>query len=441
MGELFAAVLERGAVREAVSDRAWLQAMLDAEAALAGALADAGRIAAGDAAAIEAACRAENFDIAEIARAAAGPGNPAAPLVTALTAHVARTAPDAARHVHTGATSQDVVDTAAMLLVARSLPLVLDDLRGAADAAGRLAVEHRDTVMAGRTLLQQAVPTTFGLKAAGWMTALDAACAPLLTYAPRAQLGGAAGTLASLGAAGPTVVEMYAARLGLAAPVVPWHTDRTPVGALAGHLGVAAGAIAKIALDVVLLAQTEVAEVREAAAGGSSTMPHKQNPVAAIAARACAAQAPGLVATLLAAMAHEHERAAGPWHAESKPLTGLLVSVGSAASWLRTCLEGLRPDRERMRANLEATGGRLLAERVTSALADVLGRGAAHDAVAQAAADTGRPFAEALAAHPLLRGHLTLQDAEELLDPAGYTGIARELVERAISARKDKDAL
>ena len=206
--------------------------------------------------------------------------------------------------------------------------------------------------MAARTLLQQALPTTFGLKAAGWMSALDTALAGLNGLRFAAQLGGPAGTMAD-----ETLVARYAAELGLEAPALPWHTDRTRVAAIAAALGAACGVMAKVAGDIVLLAQTEVGEVGEAAPGGSSAMPHKRNPVAAISARACARQAPGLVATLLAAMEQEHERAAGAWHAEWQPLRELLVATGSAASWLRTSLAGLRVDPERMRANLELPGG------------------------------------------------------------------------------------
>jgi 3-carboxy-cis,cis-muconate cycloisomerase len=344
MSELVAGVLERGPVRAAVSDQAWLAAMLETEAALARALADTGIIEEPAALAVEQAARATDFDVAELGAAAAAAGNPVVPL--------ARRLRDVAPEAHRGATSQDILDTALMLLVREALELVAADLTGAADAAARLAREHRETLMAGRTLLQQAEPTTFGLKAAGWMTALDAAVVALVAYEPRVQLGGAAGTLAAYGDRGADVVEAFARRLDLAVPILPWHTDRTPIGALAGALGVAAGAAAKAATDVVLLAQNEVAEVSEAVGGGSSAMPHKQNPIAAISARACAHRAPGLVATLLAAMPHEHERAAGAWHAEWLPLRDLLTTTGSAASWLRTSLEGLRVDANRMRANM-----------------------------------------------------------------------------------------
>ena len=422
---------------EQVADPAWLQAMLDVEAGLARALAATGLMPAEHAEQIAAACRADRFDAAEIGAQAAETGNPAAPLVRALTAAVEG---PAAGQVHRGATSQDVLDSAAMLVAHRALSPLLEDLAGAAEAAARLAGEHRATLMAGRTLLQQAVPTTFGLKAAGWLVALDEVVARLAQVrATRlaVQLGGGAGTLASLGVDGVAVAGRLARELGLAEPVLPWHTDRTRPAELAGALGAACGAIAKIAGDIVLLGQTEVAEVREGGAerGGSSTLPHKRNPVAAVAARACARQGPGLVATLLAAMEQEHERAAGAWHAEWRPFTELLRATGSAAAWLRDCLEYLEVDPARMRDNLDRTGGLLLAERVTAALAPALGRQGAHDLVHQAVAEaqaSGRPFADVLEAQPEVETHLGPGRAAELLDPSAYLGSAGALVERAL---------
>jgi 3-carboxy-cis,cis-muconate cycloisomerase len=435
---VFTAVLDRGAVRDATTDTAWLQAMLDVEAALAQASAAAGLIGAADAEAIAAACVAGNFDAAAIGADAAATGNPVVPLVRALTAAVGE---PAGAHVHRGATSQDVLDTAAMLIAARALGPLRDDLRAAAATAAGLARDHRDTPVAGRTLLQHAVPVTFGLKAAGWMTALDEATARLDDVAHQrlaVQLGGAAGTLAGLGDHGITVVGHLAHRLGLVEPVLAWHTDRTRVAELAGALGVAAGVCAKIARDIILLAQTEVGEVREVAPGrgGSSTMPHKRNPVAAIAAAGSAARAPGLVATLLAAMAHEHERAAGSWHAEWRPCSDLLRAAGSAAAWLRDSLDHLQVDAERMRANLDLTGGLAQTEQVVSALAGHLGRLEAHDlvsAAAERARDQGRPLAGALAEISTIAEHLDRDRLGHLLDPAAATGSAGRLVDRALA--------
>jgi 3-carboxy-cis,cis-muconate cycloisomerase len=349
---LFDELLAHGPVRAAVADAAWLRAMLDAEAALATAQAKLGLVPADAAAAIAAACRPERYDIAALGREAAGPGNPVLPLVRALREAVGG---DAAAFVHSGATSQDILDTASMLVARRALGSLLSDLAGASDAAARLASSHRDTAMAGRTLLQHALPVTFGLTAAGWLAALDTAAARLAEVRRTrlaVQLGGPVGTLDRWGEAGPELVVGFAAELGLAAPDLPWHADRTRVGELAGALGVAAGAVGKAARDVTLLAQSEVGEVGEAAGGASSAMAHKRNPVASVLALGCAAQAPGLVATLLAAMAQEHQRAAGAWHAEWRPLRELLTCVGSAAAWLRECLAGLTVDEDAMAANL-----------------------------------------------------------------------------------------
>jgi 3-carboxy-cis,cis-muconate cycloisomerase len=419
---LFGEVLARGRVRAGTTDLAWLQAMLDVEAALARAQAAAGVIAAEHAEAIAAACRAERYDVDALGAQAAEVGNPAAPLVRALRAEVGD---PAAADVHRGATSQDIVDSATMLVARGALEALLDDLRGAAEAAARLAGEHRATVMAGRTLLQQAVPISFGLKAAGWLVGLDEAAQRLDAVRRTrlaAQLGGAAGTLSAQGDAGIDVLSRFARELELAEPVLPWHTTRTRIAELATALGEASGTMAKIAGDVVLLAQTEVGEVREGGGdrGGSSAMPHKHNPVAAISALAGARQAPGLVANLLAAMEHEHERAAGAWHAEWGPLRELLRATGSAAAWLRDCLEHLEVDPERMRANLDDA---MLAERVAGAI----GGADAGDRVREALAGGGSP---ADVAHE----HLSADEAARVLDPATYLGATDQLIDRALSA-------
>ena len=438
---LFDAVLGRGGARQATSDRSWLQALLDFEAALARAQARAGLLLAEDAAAITRACRAEGFDIAQLGRQAAETGNPVPALVRALGAAVGGRA---AGHVHFGATSQDAIDTRRCWWRGGRSIRLLDDLGAAADAAAGLAAAHRATLMAGRTLLQQALPIPFGLLAAGWLAGLDDAVARLAAVRRErlaVQLGGAAGTLASLGDAGPRVVAYLAEELASARPL-PWHTVRTRVAELAGALGEAAGALGKPARDVVLLAQTEVGEVREgsAGAGGSSTLPHKRNPIAAVSALASTARAPGLVATLLAAMVQEQARAAGNWHAEWRPFSDLLVAVGSAAAWLRDSLEHLEVDGARMRANLALTGGLLLAERVTTALVPALGRQAAHDLVAMCAASAaiGTPFGDVLAARAEITAHLSREQIAALLEPEGYLGSADLFIERALEQHRDR---
>lgn len=337
---LFDEVLARGAVRAAVSDGAWLRAMLGVEAALARAQAEAGEIPPEHAAAIEQACDAGRFDLTELGREAAEHGNPVLPLVNRLRAIVGE---EVAGSVHKGATSQDILDTAQLVTAGDALDEILSDVDGAVVAAARLAREHRAVPMTGRTLMQRAEPVTFGFVAAHWLAGLDDARRWLRRVRETrvvAQFGGAVGVLSGY--------DMK----GFKNPPMSWHTNRVGVAEVGCALGALSGVVAKVAGDVVLLAQTEVGEVSEARPGGSSAMPHKRNPVAAISARACAAQAPGLVATLLAAMAQEHQRAAGMWHAEWRPMRELLVSAGSAMSWLRACLEGLRVHEEAMLANL-----------------------------------------------------------------------------------------
>lgn len=439
MSELFGPVFAAGPVADEVGDTAWLRGMLDFEAALAAARADAGLLDREHADRIAEACRPELYDVAELGRDATGIGNPAGPLVRALTGQVGG---EAARHVHAGATSQDVVDTAAMLVAQRALVPLLADLDACADTVASLAQTHIDTVQVGRTLLQHALPVTFGFTAAGWLAALDAAAGRLRTLRLPVQFGGAAGTLASLGADGPAVLRALSRRLGLAEPLLPWHTDRTPIAEIAGALGTAAGAVSAVARSIVLLAQTDVGEVHEEGppgSGGSSTMPHKRNPVAAVSALACAKQAPGLVADLLAAMEQEHQRAAGAWHAEWRPFTALWRVCGSAVHWLRTCLERLRVDTGRMRENLDRSGGVLLAERITTELAPAVGRLAAHDAVTECCrrAVTGDgPLAALLAEDPLVGAHLSRERIDVLLDPAGYLGSAEEFVGRTLAVHR-----
>jgi 3-carboxy-cis,cis-muconate cycloisomerase len=438
---LFGGLFAHGRAPEHLTERAWLQAMLDVEAALAQALAEAGLAPPRAAEAIAAACDAGRFDPGDVGRSTASAGTPVPGLVTALRAVL----PDAAAaHVHRGATSQDVVDTAAMLVARRALDPVLDDLAGAAGAAARLAGEHRDTLEVGRTLLQQAVPVTFGLKAAGWLVGLDESRARLAEVRDRrlaAQLGGAVGTLAALGADGPAVAAGVARRLGLAEPTVPWHTVRVRPAELAGALGAAAGVLGKIGADVVLLAQTEVGEAAEggAARGGSSTMPHKRNPVGAVAAVACSRRVPGLVATVLAAMTQEHERAAGAWQAEWEPLTDLLRLVGSAAAWTRDVLSNLRVDPARMRANVDVTRGLVMAESVTTALTPAMGRSAAGDLVeraANAAVDGGRDLRACLLDMPEVVAAIGPGGIDAALDPGGYLGSAGTLIDRALEAHR-----
>ncbi|ETK36896.1 3-carboxy-cis,cis-muconate cycloisomerase [Microbispora sp. ATCC PTA-5024] len=336
----------------ATADHAWLRAMLDAEVGLARAQARLGVIPERAAAAIAAAAAPERFDVASLARRARDAGNPVVPLVADLRA----AAREAGAFVHHGATSQDIFDTAAMLVAVRARRVILADLDRVLAALARLAADHRSTPMAGRTLGQQAVPTTFGLKAAGWLAGCADARDRLAELRPPVQLGGAAGTMAGYGDRALDLLPLFAAETGLAEPALPWHTLRTPVADLAAALAAVAGALGKLAVDVILLAQSEVGEVAEPATpgrGGSSAMPHKRNPVLATMIRAAALQVPAQAQILLASRIAEHERAAGSWHAEWQPLRECLRLAGGAAETAAELAEGLEVFPERMRRNLD----------------------------------------------------------------------------------------
>jgi 3-carboxy-cis,cis-muconate cycloisomerase len=345
----FAPIFVPDELAETLSDHAWLEAMLEAERALVQAEARRGLVSPEAAAAVVAVLQPDRYDVESLAAEGREPGNPVEPLVRAIRAQVGD---DYAGDVHRGATSQDILDTAAVLVARRALRLVDAELATAAAACARLAEEHRASVMAARTLLQQAVPTTFGYKAAGWLVGVVEARSGLAAVVLPAQLGGAAGTLAALGADGAEVLRLYAAELDLPEPVLPWHTRRGPFVELAGRLATAADAVAKIARDVVLLAQTEVGEVCERDGGSSSTMPHKRNPISAVLTDACARHARADAALLHESAVHEHERAVGAWHAEWGALNGALAATGGAAAAIARCLERLEVDTARMRANL-----------------------------------------------------------------------------------------
>jgi 3-carboxy-cis,cis-muconate cycloisomerase len=339
----FAALYARGEVAALVAGRAWWQAMLDVEAALARACARTGEIEPEAAEEVVAACRAELYDLEALGAEAAASASPVVPVAAALRERSNASA-------HHGATSQDVLDTAMMLLARRALTAIVADAAGAADAAAGLAERFRATPVMARTVMQPALPTSFGLKAAGWLTAVEAGIAALVTVRDErlaVQMGG------PVGHRDQAVAVAVADELGLAVPVVPWPADRTRPAALASALALLAGALAKVARDVVLLAQGEVGEVREGGAGGrSSAMAHKRNPAAAVSVLACAARVPGLAATVLGGMAQEHERAAGGWQAEWGTVTDALVLTGSAAAWGRELLERLEVDPARMAEHL-----------------------------------------------------------------------------------------
>jgi len=485
---LFGGVFARGGVE--AGDTAWLQAMLDAEAGLARALERAGLAPAGSGEAVTATAKADNFNPNELGELAALTGNPVPGLARALARRVPQTAVSA---VHRGATSQDILDTAAMLMAKRAIDVMLADLAQAADATAGLAEAHRASIMIGRTLLQQAVPVTFGLVAAGWLTSVDDAREGLAAVRSRrlaVQFGGAAGTLASLGEAGQQVAALLAEELGLALPVLPWHTDRLRIIDLGVALARVAAALGKIARDVTLLAQAEVGEISEGSAssagpagggptasrgadqrgadqrgadqrgpdpqspaasprrGGSSAMPHKHNPVASIAILGCTRQVPGLLGILVSNSEHELQRAAGAWHAEWEPLAALLRLTGSASSWAAELLPGLVVDVSRMAANLTATKGLPLAEHVSSLLAGVLGGAQAHDLVAEAGAravGAGLPLSDVLLAVPKLEERLsaagiTAEQIDSALEPAGYLGATNAFITAALEAHRSWEA-
>ncbi|WP_369263557.1 adenylosuccinate lyase family protein [Streptomyces sp. R35] len=473
-------------VEAAVCDRAWLQAMLDAEAALARAQARLGTVPKPAADIITRAARADRFDARALALASRETANPVVGLVQALTRAVAAQDEGAAEYVHRGSTSQDVLDTGAMLVTARALRLLRADLARIADALGALALEHRDTLMAGRTLALQAVPTTFGLKAAGWRElVLDAArrVERVLDGGLPVSLGGAAGTLAGyleyaaiagaegMGTVGDVgldghdghdggvggvgvegvaedagdyldrLVEAFAAETGLAPAVLPWHALRTPIADVASVLAFTAGALGKIAVDVQSLTRTEVGEVTEptvAGRGSSSAMPHKRNPVLATLMRAAALQVPVMAAGLTQCLLSEDERSAGAWHAEWQLLRECLRLVGGSAHTAVELAEGLVINPWRMRDNLAHSGAQIVSERIAAVLAPRLGKVRAKQVLSDAVGvvrESGRGLPEVLAEEPSVARFLSAAELAVLCDPAGYTGGAGPLVDRALRPR------
>lgn len=422
---------------EAVSDAAWLESMLQVEAALAKVQGRLGLIPPEAAASITSALLGAKLDPEQIGREAVTAGNPVIPMVRMLS----RVVPgEAVGYVHWGATSQDILDSGMMLVARRALTLITRDTDAVAAAAADLAVRHRSSVMVGRTLLQQAAPTTFGLKAAGWLTAVREARARIREIQHRGlalQFGGAVGTLAALGERGLDVSRELARELGLVEPVLPWHAARGRVLALATALGILTAAVGKIALDVLLMAQNEVAEVSEGVGGGSSTLPQKQNPVAAVEVLACVRGVNAQVALLMAAALQEHERAAGGWQAEWPAIRELFRFSAGAMARTAGMLEGLQVNRERMAANLLQGGGQVMSEGVMMTLAARIGRQRAHHLVgkaAAAAANSGRGFGAELSADSEISEQLSPADIDAALEPSSYLGSAEALVQRAVTA-------
>lgn len=445
MSDLLTPLFRTAAAADLFGDRARLQGMLDFEAALARAQARAGIVPAAAAERIASLCRAELLDAGALAQATARAGNPAIPLIEALTRSVAAQDPEAARHVHRGATSQDAMDTGLVLQVRSFLALLEADLERLSAGLARLSAANRETLISGRTWLQQAAPTVFGLKAAGWLDAVERHLVRLSELRTRLlvlQFGGAVGTLGSLGGRGLEVADALARELQLPLPALPWHAQRDRFGELAGFLGLLLGTLGKFARDLSLLAQTEISEAFEPAGvarGGSSTMPQKRNPLSAAVVLAAAARAPGLVATLLGAMVQEHERGLGGWHAEWETLPELCLLAAGAAQHCAALAEGMELDPARMRENLERTEGQIFAEAAATRLAERLGRAEAHEVVGRAARrarETGRHLRAVLEEDDAARSNLSAGDLDAIFDPALSLGAAAALIDRVLGARE-----
>jgi 3-carboxy-cis,cis-muconate cycloisomerase len=447
LSPLLAPMLSSPAMRVVCDDVACLQHMLDFEAALARAEAAMGVIPAGAADPIGRACKAASFDLAALADAATRSGNLAIPLVKALTAEVAKADPDAAHYVHWGATSQDVIDSAAMLALRAGIDVLLADIRRAIAGFAGLAELHRNTAVVARTWLQHALPMPFGLKLAEYAAALHRSRVRLQRLRHESlglQFGGAAGTLAALGDSGLKVAERLAQELELPLPDAPWHTHRDRIAEAASVLAIVAGTCGKIARDVQLLMQTDVAEAFEPSGegrGGSSTMPHKRNPVAAATALAAAIMAPNLAATIFASQVQDHERSAGPWHAEWPTLPNLLLVTSGALAATVDIAEGLEVDVARMRLNLDATGGLIMAEAVAMALAEKIGKLEAHhivEAASKMAAAEKKSLHEVLTGDARVTAHLSADRIAKLFEPMAYQGVSQALIGRLLTSLDDK---
>jgi 3-carboxy-cis,cis-muconate cycloisomerase len=447
LSPLLAPMLSSAAMRGVCDDAACLQHMLDFEAALARAEAATGVVPAGAAEAIAKACKAELFDIAGLAEAATRSGNLAIPLVKALTAKVAGADADAARYVHWGATSQDVIDTAAMLTLRAAIDALLADIDRAMAGFAKLARQHRDTPVVARTWLQHALPMPFGLKLAEYAAALHRSRARLRRLRREGlalQFGGAAGTLAALGDKGMLIAEKLAQELKLPLPEAPWHAHRDRIAEAASVFAILAGTCGKIGRDMQLMMQTDVAEAFEPSGegrGGSSTMPHKRNPVAAATAVAAATMAPNLAATIFAAQVGEHERSAGPWHAEWPVMPMLQLVTSGALASIVDIAEGMEVDVARMRVNLDATGGLIMAEAVTFALAEKIGKSEAHhlvEAATKKAVASKKGLREVIAKDPKISVHLSADRLAKLFEPMGYQGASQDLIDRLLASLDEK---
>ena len=440
--QLFDAYFTARDMREVFCDQGRVQAMLDVEAALARAEARVGLIPASAVAPIENACRADLYDFAALGEAIATAGNSAIPLVKALGKQIAATDAEAERYVHLGATSQDVMDTGLVLQLRQALDLIESDLAQLADSLAAQAQRHAATPMAGRTWLQHATPVTLGMKIAGWLGAVTRSRQRLRELKPRLlvlQFGGASGTLAALGEQALPIAQALAEELQLTLPEQPWHTQRDRVVEFGAVLGLIAGSLGKLGRDISLLMQTEAAEVFEPSApgkGGSSTMPHKRNPVGAAVLIGAATRVPGLVSTLFSAMPQEHERSLGLWHAEWETLPEICCLVSGSLQQARLLADGLEVDAARMARNLDLTQGLVLAEAVSIVLAQRVGRDTAHHLLEQCckrAVAEQRHLRAVLGDEPQVTAQLSSAELDNLLNPAHYLGQAQVWVERAVA--------
>jgi 3-carboxy-cis,cis-muconate cycloisomerase len=437
------------AVRAIVDDRARLQRMLDFEMALSRAQASIGVIPALAAEPIAQACKADRYDIAALAEEAVPAGNIAIPLVTALTVEVAKANEEAAGFVHWGAASQDVIDTALVLELRATIDALLADLDSTIEGLANLSGRHRRTPFVARTLLQHALPMPFGLKLAGYAAALGRSRERLRRLRKDAlviQFGGAAGTLAALGEKGFEIVQRTAALLDLPIPDAPWHSHRDRLGEIAAAFGILCGTCGKIARDVSLMMQAEVAEALEPATEGradSSTLPHKRNPVAAAKALAAATMAPNLVATILAGAMQEHERGLGGWQAEWPTFPALELVTSGALAAVLDIAQRLEVDPERMRGGVDTARGLIMAEAVTYALAAKIGRRAAHKLVeelSRKSATEKLQLREILAADPRVTAQLSATELVRLFEPMSYQGMAQVFIERLVAPLQTRGA-
>ena len=445
LSPLYAPLLSSTTMRAILDDRARLQRMLDFESALARAEAALGIVPQAAEAPIAHACRAELYDLVALAEAAVPAGNITIPLVKALTAEVQKNNPEAARYVHWGVTSQDVIDTALVLELRLAIDALLADLARAIAGFKQLAEEHRSTACVARTWLQHALPMPFGLKIAGYAAALARSRERLKRLREEAlvlQLGGAAGTLAALGDRGLGLMEELGRELNLPLPDAPWHSHRDRLAEVASTLAILAGTCGKIARDVTLMMQTDVGEAFEQAApgrGGSSTMPHKRNPTASVAALSAAMLAPNLAATILAAAVQEHERAAGAWQAEWPTFPALVLVTSGALHNIVDIAEGLEVDPGRMRENLDATRGLIMAEAVSFGLAAKLGKAQAHTLVKEAsrkAVSEKRHLQQVLAEDERITVQLSADELARLFDPMNYQGAAQHFIDRLLTSTR-----